>query len=353
MSREAIAEELLGCRLETAGFDKARGGFAPCPGRDLHSKKNGRRDFRVVLDGAPTGYCLHSSCSSQVETFNRELRRRIWIAENGDNPVPANHWGNVAPEPKQETKARPELDLAAVEEFTRGTPAIDPGFLAARSPIEPDTVDTLGFLNAIYQPNERALIFTTQYSQGDFVFWHGRGSFRLARERNVAAVASPLPAGGKEGVWYLTQPVTAQWSIKGTRDQDTRETNGATWTRRSEQNVTAWKYFVLESDHENFEADWLRVLVSLQMPIAAIYTSGGRSIHALIRYDVPSKAHWDQARNVIRQMVCPLGADPAALTAVRLSRLPGCKRGDRLQRLLYLDPEPTHSPCLRLRPPLR
>lgn len=37
----------------------------------------------------------------------------------------------------------------------------------------------------------------------------------------------------------------------------------------------------------------------------------------------------------------PLGADPQALTAVRLTRLPGCWRGEtnEIQRLLYFEPD--------------
>jgi hypothetical protein len=123
------------------------------------------------------------------------------------------------------------------------------------------------------------------------------------------------------------------------------------YTRRSQQNVTAWRYFVLESD-ELSAVDWLRVLVHSALPIAAIYTSGKRSIHALVKIEVPSKSTWDAAKKTLISLVCPLGADPAALTAVRLSRLPGCLRGTELQRLLYLDPSASRS-VIRLLPALR
>ena len=89
-----------------------------------------------------------------------------------------------------------------------------------------------------------------------------------------------------------------------------------------------------------------------QPPIAAIYTSGKRSIHALVRYDVASKAEWDAVKKSLLQIVAPLGADPAALTAVRLSRLPGCTRAGEMQRLLYLCPNP-QSTALRMLPELR
>jgi len=44
-----------------------------------------------------------------------------------------------------------------------------------------------------------------------------------------------------------------------------------------------------------------------------------------------------------------LGADPAALSAVRLTRLPNCMRGENgtLQQLFYLDDAPDDTPICR------
>jgi hypothetical protein len=99
------------------------------------------------------------------------------------------------------------------------------------------------------------------------------------------------------------------------------------------------------------------VLAQLQIPICAIYTSGGRSIHALVKLEVPTKAHWDAVRDTLREMVCPLGGDAGAMSAVRLSRLPGCQRGvgaaAKPQRLLYLNPNPADHTAIRLLPELR
>jgi hypothetical protein len=341
--RQRIAEGLLGASI-------LDGGFAPCPGREKHSTKSGKRDFRVVLDGAPTGYCFHGSCLDEVAAFNKELRRRIWFAENGHNTAPKGHWGaGVAPAPKAEQKARPELDKYHVFEFTRGTPTIVAAWFQQRSPVDVESCDSEAFLNALYEKDERVLVFSDHRSQGCFLAWIGSGpdgrcgTYRLSQQRTVRAVASKLPAGGKDGVWFLTNPVTGKWALLNGDDPK--------WTRRSGVNVTAWRFFVLESDVLE-ASEWLKVLANLQMPIAAIYTSGGRSIHALVKAEVPSKAHWDVLRDAMRQICCPLGADPAALSAVRLSRLPGCKRGDRMQQLIYLNPNPDHK-AIRLLPALR
>ena len=82
-------------------------------------------------------------------------------------------------------------------------------------------------------------------------------------------------------------------------------------------------------------------MVQLPLKISAIYSSGGKSIHALVRLDAQSKHGWDQQRDQLRALLTPIGADPQAMTAVRLTRLPNVMRGTRLQKLLYLNPQPT------------
>src|SRR5690349_11745279 len=89
-TRLSIAEDLLGAPV-------LAGGYAPCPGKDRHTHKSGPRDFRVLLDGAPTGYCVHRSCGDDVADFNKQLRREIFFLENdlrGDHRVArARDWG--------------------------------------------------------------------------------------------------------------------------------------------------------------------------------------------------------------------------------------------------------------------
>ena len=147
------------------------------------------------------------------------------------------------------------------------------------------------------------------------------------------------------------------WKINraNTKDGDAR------WGRRHGDCVKAWRYLVLESDVADPDL-WLRALVLLPLPIAAIYTSGGQSIHALICMDVEDKPTFDAIRDELVQVVCPLGADAAAMTAVRLTRLPGMLRHGktnkegtlqryakpRLQRLAWLNPEPENESILTI-----
>jgi hypothetical protein len=137
------------------------------------------------------------------------------------------------------------------------------------------------------------------------------------------------------GVWFMANPVDGEshWNPREEKD-----------SRRSEESVTAWRYGVLESVKAPKNL-WL--LVQLPLPIAAIYDSGGDSIHALILVDATSKAEWDRiVREELAPILVPLGADKAAMTAVRLTRLPNCRREQTglIQSLLYLNLEPGYKP---------
>ena len=358
--RKSIAETLLGYPLDADGF-------AACPGKHLHNGKTGRRDFRVVLEGPPSAFCFHASCIDVVEEFNKKLRSQIGRAEAhpGDGSFKGSPLGNVAPKPEADRKKkRPTYDPAKLADFAARCPfPIDEKWLAGRSPVaipeKQDAATTLLFLSALYQPGERVLVFTREFSQGDFIWTPESGSFRLGDQRGVKAVPSPLPNGGPLGAWFLAQPVTGKW-LPNTNN---RLTDGSPkWGRRHGSCVTAWRFLVLESDEAPADL-WLRAIVQLPLPIVAIYTSGGKSIHALARVDAASKPSWDALRDDLVPILCPLGADPAAMTAVRLTRLPGAMRhGSRgsdgklkpfpspqLQRLLFLNPQAVAAPILDLR----
>ena len=120
------------------------------------------------------------------------------------------------------------------------------------------------------------MIFDVFSSQGQGVWIHD-GLPYDARELDCFRVGKPC------GVWFLVNPVDGEPHLNDNGHESTR----------SAANVTSWRYLLVESDHaEPF--DWLAALVQMPLPIAAIYTSGGRSIHALVRVDAESKRHWDE-----------------------------------------------------------
>src|SRR5688572_2986406 len=73
-NQNIIAERILGCRIDWRSDDT---GFLECPGKDLHSTPTYKKDCRIKLNGAPTLFCFHNTCSDVLASLNLELRRAI------------------------------------------------------------------------------------------------------------------------------------------------------------------------------------------------------------------------------------------------------------------------------------
>ena len=151
--------------------------------------------------------------------------------------------------------------------------------------------------------------------------------------------------GTGAGIWFSSQPVDGGLHHNPRKDNEP--------SCRSEESVTSFRYAVLESDRAD-PSQWLAFIAQSRLRIAAIYTSGGRSIHTLIRVDASSKDHWDSIIEPWKRPLKVLGGDPGCLTAVRLTRLPGCHRPEKggFQQLLYLAPKPVEARLIDL-PQLR
>jgi hypothetical protein len=95
---------------------------------------------------------------------------------------------------------------------------------------------------------------------------------------------------------------------------------------------------------------WIGFVVQLPIAVAAIYTSGARSIHCLFKINAASKMEFDAIIGPLKRPAKILGGDPGALSGVRLTRLPGCKRPEKdgFQRLLYLHPDPPRASLVDL-----
>lgn len=200
-------------------------------------------------------------------------------------------------------------------------------FIRQRSIFAPATITAEDFLNHLYEKGEHIVVFTEQKSQGQAVFSVGHSS------------GEKLPQSGPSGVLYLIQPIDGRW----------HKMPEGKFSRRSKESVLRWPYLLLESDEAD-SSQWNRLLIQLPLKIVAIYTSGRRSVHAIVRIDAASKEDWDSFKINLAKIMVPLVADTKALTAVRLSRLPQCRRGESLQELLYLNPEADGTPILNLPP---
>jgi len=280
-------------------------------------------------------------------------RGRGWLAK-GAEWEPSKDWRGTHTLP---AKPKPVFEAEKLAKFSGDwAKRVDLVWLANRSALDPALVGRGLFLKTLYGEGEKVAVFTYEYATEQ-----GRGLTLWTHGMDEGG----LPECGDEprpcGVWFLNQPVDGKYHP---HDDPEKPASCRSWRA-----VTSWRFMVIESD----EADtrqWLGALAQLPLRIAAIYTSGGRSVHALVRIDAPTKAAWDAERDKMREALVVLGADNNTLSAgaVRLTRLPGCWRhgkmvegpagGDgkrkkiyerfprpKLQKLLYLN---AHAPLAPL-----
>jgi hypothetical protein len=324
---QGIAEGIVGqVRWEGAQA------LCECPGKTSHTTANAATDCKVVCQPigelAPGIYCFHSSCSDATAAASFALRSAL--GKRNPSSAPRNRSPFVMP-----TRPAPAtFDPAKLERIARKLDGIDDEWFARRSAKCVWNRTPASFLHELYLPGEKVVIFDTFKSQGQHLWTHKAPPFD-ARELDTFRTGKP------EGVWYLCNPVTGEAVPDGSTNKD----GTPHLTRRSYRTVTSWRYLVLESDKAD-PAHWLAALAQMPLPISAIYTSGGASVHALIRMGTESKAHWDSIAAEIKPMLVTLGADPKAIKAVQLSRLPCCRREekDAMQTLLYLNGNPDQTP---------
>ncbi len=200
-------------------------------------------------------------------------------------------------------------------------------FIMRKSPRTPDCVRSCDYLDALYRCGEMINIFTKQNSASQLLW-----------ERDFTLPAE-LPTGSPEGVLFGVNPVNGELHPNPLQNGKLSE--------RSEQSVTAFRFAVLESAAAPAEA-WLKLLVQLPLAIESITQSGERGIHALLRVDARTQVEWDWILEPAKPYLIRLGADPGALSTVRLSRLPQAFCGARQQRLIYLNPNASATSILNL-----
>lgn len=115
-------------------------------------------------------------------------------------------------------------------------------------------------------------------------------------------------------------------------------------------NVTAFRYALIECDAVPLELQ-LSLLAKLSLPIAAILTSGGRSVHAWVRVNADDSNAYRGTVSKMLALLAKFGVDGKNKNPSRMSRLPGVVRqigaeGDGRQRLIYLNPRPTQKAIL-------
>ena len=146
----------------------------------------------------------------------------------------------------------------------------------------------------------------------------GFGEF-MTREQVVAALDADALRGNKDAGIYMGQnPVRP-----GLDDQ----------TAAKDEGVAAFRHALVEFDSVPLEQQFAIVLAT-RLPVSAVVYSGGKSLHAWVRVDAADRETYKQRVAAIHALPLLAGMDKANKNPSRLSRLPGARRGDKVQRVV-------------------
>lgn len=194
-------------------------------------------------------------------------------------------------------------------------------------PLEDWRYDSLMVLAGLFQNGEKVNIvtdFDTKRNEDGVEKARPRGFGRtMERDEWMGLIRDKGTPQSRAGAWYRFNPMDG---------------NGV-----ADKNVAALRFCLLESDDIPIERQ-ASFFAKLELPIAMISSSGGKSLHALIRVDSNSEQEFREFTEALANKLKPFGFDGANKNPSRLSRLPGAMRsigshGDGQQRLFYLNPD--------------
>ena len=103
----------------------------------------------------------------------------------------------------------------------------------------------------------------------------------------------------------------------------------------TDSNVTEYRYALVESDDIGIDEQWT-IYRKLELPIAAVVHSGGKSLHAIVRIEASDYKEYQKRVDTLYE-ICKkngLAIDRKNRNPSRLSRLPGVDRNGVRQRLV-------------------
>ncbi len=314
MNARGIAESILGA-IE---WDGAEGGFCQCPGLDLHTAKNGDRDCKVMLDGAPTITCFHTSCSGVVADANRRLRSAIGKAERGQQGA----WQaprQPTPEELERRRAK-EVQARLVRRSERSL-----SLIVAKHKVALTDVLESSPVRLLDDPKEGWRLLLRLFPK-DGVVWIGDKFDSCDDDADEERKAHCRKHFRSVGEWLTEKCAPGQFTCPSLFRPGVHS--------RCNANVVSRPFLVVESDSLGKEEmmavfNWMRQFLRLR----AVVDTAGKSLHGW--FEFPSAAVLAELRVILEALHC----DPALFRQAQPCRLPGAMRGEKVQSLLWLDLE--------------
>jgi len=267
-----------------------------------------------------------------ADVSDLEIRRTIFWAESKIAPC-ITPLGKPFPVTRPLREKPPGIHAAklaippeeAIERFLGGFSCEEADLIEA-SPIKPPDCwedDAQLLFRTLYLGMEYINIVCDFARSGEKANPAGRG-ITLSRDTWLTEFEKNGPPKSDSGVWVRPNPVDG--------------------VGISDANVTGFRFLLLEFDGIPVSTQ-ISIFAQLPLPIAAVISSGGKSVHAWVRVDENSLADYRTTAGRIFDRLELFGIDRANRNPSRLSRLPGVFReiggtAEKRQRLLYLNPFP-------------
>ncbi|MFV0240741.1 MAG: AAA family ATPase [Lacrimispora sphenoides] len=203
---------------------------------------------------------------------------------------------------------------------------IDGNWVEGREVVEPDRWDParelIKYLETLFEAGENVGYVVKSYKKEDEEKW-------------VPADKGAYDRTAGQLVELLSQCNGDIGSVLGDYDPE-----GGAWIRfnpmdgkgAKNENVTDFKYALVESDSMEIEKQHA-IIRELELPVACLVHSGGKSLHAIVRIDAADYVEYRKRVDYLYD-ICKkngLAIDQQNRNPSRLSRMPGVMRGDQKQ----------------------
>ena len=244
----------------------------------------------------------NSGSSVTGATISRMAQDRGWMSPSG---IKTYEWDDIIPD-NSSTDRSDDID---------------------NLPLCPEVFDPVDqmreYLNTLFEPEDKIAYSVkvykdkdNKYKPCDCICSRSCQDLLNSLDKHPESISDTIGSYNKDaGAWICFNPVDG---------------NG-----RSNSNVTAWRYALVESDSVSVDDQW-RLLHTLKLPIAIVVNSGGKSLHAIVRIDAKDADEYNQRVDALYKYCSDhdFPIDKANKNSARLSRLPGVQRGENKQYIV-------------------
>ena len=186
--------------------------------------------------------------------------------------------------------------------------------------------DITDYLSLVFEPDEKVSYVINAY-QDDDGKWKpvGSNNSRTAKQLIESVKKHPDDISDTFGT---TNPDAGVWICFNPMDGE----------GRSNKNVSAYRYALVESDTQDIETQYA-VLQDLKLPIKVLVHSGGKSLHAIVNIGAVDFKQYQERVDYLYTICRKHGlvVDTQDKNPSRLSRFPGFQRGQKLQYIVAKD----------------